>query len=197
MKKIVALIIFLTLQIPLWCYGFGLMGSGGGQMIAGGVGDGLIGWFTAYVNPLGLANNTIASFEAVVTATPGNVRYAHFYQGAGCVSGRTICISLQQNSDGGTVYLHGSAATTGASAWLNIDCSDTFELQDSTVYRLCAINTGSTEIVGGYTGNYGDGDIRNDTGVTYSSCGQSWTDDEQRITRHFMIVFDNQSGDPE
>lgn len=36
MKKLIILLLLFALQIPLWCYGFGLMGSGGGVTIVGG-----------------------------------------------------------------------------------------------------------------------------------------------------------------
>jgi hypothetical protein len=163
-----------------------------------GEASGAVGAATTYGDQLTLlgADNE-AWFDIVPTTqvTSGKVRYGHMYQGASMSAGRNVCITLQQDADGGTVYLNCNANTTGASSWLTIDCGATgYTVSNANSYRI-SIQTNSAGILVGKSGTYGSESIRKDTSFTYS-CGAAVTNDAEEQLYRLMVFFDNNATVP-
>jgi hypothetical protein len=156
------------------------------------VGDGFVGTLTENDNQW-IIPTTEAWFtrRTVSAGNGGNVRYGHIYMGTSSGTD-TVALSLQQDTDGGTVYLYGSADHSGGMGWLNIDMGSTYQITESTVYRLI-VQTQETQtevnIINDSAGTRYDGSW------TYNPSA-AVTDDGSKTSWGLVLCFDNQPGDP-
>lgn len=160
----------------------------GGVEAAGGT-PGEIGTTTTSSNATTFANRGYIS--TFTTTTAGTVQYGHLHINTSDGT-ETVCLSLQADSDGGTVHLSGSG-TAPASGWLNVDMGSGFTLVAATDYRL-QVNPDDPITLS--TGTYvGAGETQEDIGFGYN-CGSAMTEDGSWQGRDMTIIFDNSAGDP-
>ena len=165
------------------------LGIVGGSVPAAAGGDGSIGSLVATQ----VVTNEVTKpvFVILTPDTLGNVRYGHLSINTADGT-ETVCLSLHQNTNDGTVHLSGSG-TAPSSGWLNIDMGETFELVTAADYWL---TVQSDDPITMNSGTYGGGSLRKDNAMAYN-CGATVTNDNEFTQRIIKIVFNNSAGDPD
>jgi hypothetical protein len=195
MKKLIS--ILSVCALCLICYSANAR-MNAATTLGGGVpvtaSSGTVGQGTPQDNGYNIPNNVAWFTRSVVGAgNGGSVRYAHLHMNGFSNSTDVICISLQADSDGGTVHLSASGNPSGDLGWFNLDMGSSFTILEGITYRLVVQSSSGTWINGGSFGSTPR--IQNDTTWSYS-CGASVTVDADGENRTMYIIFNNTSGDP-
>lgn len=194
MKRLVFLLSILLIGSVCFASQQHMLGVLARKNAGGALPDETIGWSAYSVHSSKAAN--IGIFTVFTASGTGNVRYAYLRIADGDAA--TVCLSLQADSDGGTVHLSGATtASDNTDEWLEIDMGSTYAIQNGVDYRLTCQSDASIDV---YTGTFdaggGNGTTQSDTGWSYS-CGAAMTDDAAySSTRPLAIVFKGAQGSP-